>query len=189
QVPSFARLSLTPRAAAIPNQALRSGRLHLSRQIRLRIAGVAHPAVAVHELLLGPPRGRVQLGRAADLLERSAELCVQLVGAVSFDLEPAATGGSFWTKRRNEDVTARFHGPRYSGDVAPPILRVAQEMEHGPVVPKVVSLCREPDLSDVRDEPPNRGRPIAQARLRGLDSLRRDIEHADVDVPALQEVV
>src|SRR6185312_13490767 len=97
--------------------------------------------------------------------------------------------GSFWTKRRNEDVTARFHGPRYSGDVAPPILRVAQEMEHGPVVPKVVSLCREPDLSDVRDEPPNRGRPIAEARLRGFDSLRRDIEHADVDVPARQEVV
>src|ERR1700746_3186911 len=71
-----------------------------------RLAGVAHSAVAVHELLLGPPGCRMKLGRAADLFEPSTELCVQLVGAVPHDVEPTATGGPFGTERRDDDVTA-----------------------------------------------------------------------------------
>src|SRR6187549_2585769 len=100
-----------------------SGSCFLSRRSAIR----RDPTVAVDELLRGTPRRRVDLRRAADFFEGAAELSVQLVVAVSNDVEPAALAGALRTERRHQYVPARLDRPPDRRDIAASLVVLPQE--------------------------------------------------------------
>lgn len=73
-------------------------------------------------------------------------------------------GWSFGAEGRDQDVTPRLHGSPDRGDVAPPVLFVAEEVEHGPIVREVETMGRQLGLCDISDEPTNRSGSVAQSR-------------------------
>ena len=80
----------------------------------------------------------MHLGQAADLPELVAELRMQLVGVVADDLEIAAPLWTLRTESGDEDVAPGFDRTSNRRHVPPALSLVAQEVEHGAVVPEVV---------------------------------------------------
>src|SRR5689334_14173548 len=100
-------------------------------------------AVAVRELLRCAPRRMVNLGQMPHQSEACAELVMQCMRFVPHDVETAAFHWSFGAERRHDDVTARCDCLGYLTDIGGAVGAGGQEMEHSPVVPKVVAVARK----------------------------------------------
>src|SRR5258708_31903121 len=114
---------------------------------------------------------------------------MDLLRAVTHDLETAACLRPLGAERRHDNVPTRPEPPAHRRNVATACLEIAQEMKHRAIVPEIVTMFGELCTGDVLNHPGRLASSRAEALLRSGDRRRRDVEHRDVRVPALQEIV
>ena len=110
----------------------------------------------------------MQLGYVLQQLELHSEFRMQCIRTVTDDLESTAAGRAFWTKRRDNDVPARFHRARNLADVGRPVLRPGQKMKHRPIVPEIEAGRFERVPRDITTMPPDLARAHTQSLSGGL---------------------
>src|SRR5260221_1812901 len=152
-------------------------------------SSVRQSAVAVHELLLGSIRRLVELREARELPEHAPDLTVQLIGAVSHHVETAAALGPRRTKGRRHDVPAGLERALHGRHVTRSRVILAQEVEHGAIVPELEFVARKLDARDVAGEPAYGSRPRPQSLPRGLDRPCGNVQDADTRVATVEQVV
>src|SRR5262249_32848671 len=130
---------------------------------------LSYPAVAVDELLVGAPRGRVVLGAGVDLPEGRPELVVQGLGIVTRHLEPAAFLGALETEGRDDDVTVHLQRAAHGRHVGPAVLLRGEEVEDRPVVPEREALLRKRHPRHVTHEPGHGIGALSESRPGAFD--------------------
>jgi len=120
------------------------------------------------------------------------EICSKLIGKtlgiVSADRQSAAFFRAVLCKRPDDDVTAASNRLFRAGDVGGAIGWVDQKMKRRAVMPDVEGLRRTP-FGDISRDPLHKGRPIAKPLFRNLERGPGNVEHADMQEPARDEVI
>jgi hypothetical protein len=131
------------------------------------------PTVTVEELLRGSKRCVVQLLGTLNRAETCAKLPVQRFGVITHHLEPAAFGGTFGTKRAENDVTAKLDAAGNLPYVTNPLLRCRKEMEYRAIMAEVVRTRFQFDFGDIADKPTHLLRSRTQSALSEVDCVSR----------------
>jgi hypothetical protein len=109
--------------------------------------------------------------------ERGAKPGGQCAGVVALHWKPTAPLRPIEVESREDDGGARPCGRRQGGDVGVLLRPLAEEMEHGAVVPDVPCPGRRP-VRDVGDEPGDPAGIFPQSRLRALQRRCGDVQLA-----------
>lgn len=83
------------------------------------------------------------------------ELTVQRMRVVSHNIKSAALFGTFRSKSAYDHMSTRFHRVGGCLNIASPLLGLGEEVKHCAIVPHIVALGKQADLSDISDEPLN----------------------------------
>src|SRR6266478_4054297 len=114
---------------------------------------------------------------------------MQRIRIVTRHVESAALCGTLGSESADNHMASRPDSMSNLPNVRCALLCAGQEMEHGTVVPHVVSVWRELNLGDIDDEPTYLFCGIPQPLLRHVDRGLRNIQYGDVLVAAREEVV
>ena len=99
---------------------------------------------AKDEGLLSPPGRPVNVVHRLQQLERVSQFGAEARGGISRDVQAAAALGSIGSERGDDGLSSRPQGAGQSGPVGLAIVRIGEEMEHGPVVPESIGLLCAP---------------------------------------------
>ena len=110
----------------------------------------------------------------------------QCLGGIPRHGKPAARLRPVERERRDDRRAAGLERLAQARDVAPAIIGVDQEMEHGAVVPDVHRLQR-PLAGDVGRNPGRRARRGGEARSCAVERRDRDVQHREAFQPARRQ--
>lgn len=103
------------------------------------------PTEAINELLLSAARCVVQFDTVADEFECVAELSMEPLRVIPRNREVTAFLGAVGVKRSHDGEAVWLERLQHLLDVAPTLVRLGQEAEHGAVVPNVIAFdCSSP---------------------------------------------
>ena len=85
----------------------------------------------------------MSLAAVPNFLERVTKLCVNLLGAITNDLESAASLRPGGSERGHDDMPAWLYRMTSGSNVAAASGNIEEEMEHRSIVPEVITVLGE----------------------------------------------
>jgi len=109
-----------------------------------------------------------------------AQFVVERIGIVTHYVKPAAFGRAFRSKRPNNDVASSLNRVRHPLDVSRTLLLRSKKMEHGAIVPHVISLGLKDRLGNIADDPMNALGGFFQAPSGYVDRRLGNVQDGDI---------
>ena len=131
----------------------------------------------------------MQLRRAFDQPEASAELTVKGFGVVAHHVQPAASGRTLWSERAHDHITARPDTVQHTMNIAGAVLRSRQKMKYSSIVPNIKAMSRQKNAGDVAANPVHVCRGVSQPLPCHFKSRLRDVQNGDVRISSPKEII
>jgi hypothetical protein len=127
--------------------------------------------------------------RAVDQSETGAKLLMQRIGIVAHHIKAAALLRPFRTKRRDNHISTRLHGPGNLSDVGGSILGSGEKVKNGTVMPQVVILFGQLRTRNVPDQPGYPAPFFARSRSGHVDRGSGYIQDTDIPITFGEQIV
>lgn len=131
----------------------------------------------------------MQHGRTFHQLEVDPEFIMQGIGVIAHDIETAEFERPFGSERGDDDVPARFYRQQYLPDIRRSLLGLGEELEHGTIMPNIVTILGQVGLSNVGSQPCNLVCLLTQPFFCSFDGGSRNVQHGDITKPIRQQVI